>query len=416
MHPFRTGLIVNVVLALVLTACTGGSPGGPGASQSVQGSANAEWQAILDKGKSEGTLLVYAQWFTGTEATSIAEEFKRVSGIPVDFITGNGAQLVQRYLTEVKGGAPSADVIEGSPQFLTDLRRDGGFVPLKGKPLPVLSEPVDVWRTPPTFMGDSIDVVVSRPTKADGHVTINTNLLKPPDYPTSYHDLAVNPKYKGKIAFNDPKTTGNVAAHFVKQGYISKTLVLEDVWALYTRQEAMLFGRPGDQEAAVARGEATIAIGSGSDRLGSIAEAGAPIKILAFADTPIVGFPQMIGVLKTAQRPNAGMVFLDWMNSREGQDYIKKLKGSDDGPRRDVPSYVPDLLKGEVVGGGKFGPIVVASPAQTVLGAELNNGDIFQKLTDGIPLAEFESKVNAAIKDWEGRQNGQLGGEITIPQ
>jgi hypothetical protein len=207
-----------------------------------------------------------------------------------------------------------------------------------------------------------------------------------------------------------------VAALFVKQGYISKTMTLEDTWSFFNKQEAMLFPRPGDQEAAVARGEGAIAIGSGSDRLGSIAEAGAPIKVIAFADTPIVGFPQMMGVLKTGQRPNAAMVFMNWMSSREGQEYIKKLKGSDDGPRRDVPSYVPDLLKGEVVGGGKFGPIVVASPAQTVLGSELNNGDIFQRLTDKVPLADFESKVNASIKEWEDKQGGNTRGEIVIPQ
>jgi iron(III) transport system substrate-binding protein len=415
MRTFRTSLAFSLTLLILATACMGG-PAAPSGSQSGQGASSTGWQAILDKAKTEGTLLVYAQWFTGTEATTIAEEFKRVTGVPVDFITGNGAVLVQRYYTETKGGAPSADVIEGSPQFLSDLRREGGFIPLKDQPLPILKDPPDAWRTPPTFMGDTVDVVVSRPTKADGHLTINTNLLKPADYPTSYHDLATNPKYKGRIAFNDPKTTGNVAAHFVKQGYISKTMTLEDVWALFSRQEAMLFARPGDQEAAVARGEAWIALGSGSDRLGSIAEAGAPIKILAFAETPIVGFPQMMGLLKTGQRPNAGMVFINWMSSREGQEFIKKLKGSDDGPRRDVPSYVPDLLKGEVVGGGKFGPIVVASPVQTVLGAELNNADVFQKLTDGIPLAEFESRVNGLIKDWEGKQGGQTGGEITIPQ
>jgi iron(III) transport system substrate-binding protein len=401
---------------VLVTACMGGPAAAPGGSQSGQTAGSSAWQEIVDKAKTEGTLLVYAQWFTGTEATSIAEEFKRVSGIPVDFITGNGAVLVQRYLTETKGGAPSADVIEGSPQFLSDLRRDGGFVPLKDKPLPILSDPPDAWRTQPTFMGEQIDVMVSRPTKADGHLTINTNLLKPADYPTSYHDLATNPKYKGKIAFNDPKTTGNVAALFVKQGYISKTMTLEDTWSFFNKQEAMLFPRPGDQEAAVARGEGAIAIGSGSDRLGSIAEAGAPIKVIAFADTPIVGFPQMMGVLKTGQRPNAAMVFMNWMSSREGQEYIKKLKGSDDGPRRDVPSYVPDLLKGEVVGGGKFGPIVVASPAQTVLGSELNNGDIFQRLTDKVPLADFESKVNASIKEWEDKQGGNTRGEIVIPQ
>jgi ABC-type glycerol-3-phosphate transport system substrate-binding protein len=96
MRTLRSSLSFGVIMVLLATACMGG-PAVPSSSQSAPAAGSTGWQAIVDKAKTEGTLLVYAQWFTGTEATTIAEEFKRVSGIPVDFITGNGAVLVQRY-------------------------------------------------------------------------------------------------------------------------------------------------------------------------------------------------------------------------------------------------------------------------------------------------------------------------------
>ena len=34
---------------------------------------------------------------------------------------------------------------------------------------------------------------------------INTKLLQQADYPTSYHQLATDPKYRGKIAWVDPR-------------------------------------------------------------------------------------------------------------------------------------------------------------------------------------------------------------------
>lgn len=414
MHlAFRT-LTVFLMFPLLMSCGSPASPGGSATSQSSaakSGGTDDAWQSVLQAARSEGKLLVYTQSFTGTEATSIAEEFRDKTGLELDFISAAGNILVQRYQTEIQSGQTSADIIEGSPQFLTESRKSGIFVSLKDKPLPTFREPAEVWRVQPSFMGEEMDVLVSRPSKQEGHITINTKLLQPADYPISYQDLATNPKFRGKVGFNDPKVTGNVAAVFVRQGYVGKAMTLSDVWNLINLQQATTFARPGDQEAAVARGEMAVAIGVGNERLLGAAQADAPIKLLAFPDVPIVGFPQIVGMVRTASHPNSAMVFLNWMFSKDGQDFIKKLKGSDDGPRRDVPSYVPDLLRGEVAGGGKKGPSMVASAAQSLLGSDLFASGVFQELTDGISLPDFERKANAFISDWEIKQGGRPGGE-----
>jgi iron(III) transport system substrate-binding protein len=411
------------VLAIAACSAPAGAPApatpqASGAPTAVE-SADDGWQKIVAAAKNEGGLLVYTQAYTGNDAVAITREFQDKTGITADFISAAGDVLLQRYQSETKGGQPSADIIQGSPQFLIAGRAQGVFVPLKGKPLPIFREPASVWDAPPSFMGDAMDVMANLVGKTDGHITVNTSLLRPEDYPTSFHDLATNPKFIGKIGFNDPKVTGNVAAQFVKQGYLTDSISLHDLWSIYAVQHASTFARPGDQEAAVGRGEISVAIGAQSARLYDSVKAGAPIEILAFADVPVGGFPQILGVTAMAPHPNSALVFINWAFSKEGQTFLKQLQGTNDGPRNDVPSFVPEVLKSRVVGSGKKGPVIVASPLQAQLGSDLYASGVFQKLTDGIGAEDFESQATAWFKDWEskhgGPQNGTQGGALVIP-
>jgi hypothetical protein len=49
---------------------------------------------------------------------------------------------------------------------------------------------------------------------------------------------------------------------------------------------------------------------------------------------------------------------------------------------------------------------VVLTGAQSQLAAALNGAGIFQKLTEGISQAEFESRAHAFIADWEAKNGG----------
>jgi ABC-type Fe3+ transport system substrate-binding protein len=113
-----------------------------------------------------------------------------------------------------------------------------------------------------------------------------------------------------------------------------------------------------------------------------------------------------MGVLKNARHPNAALVFVDWFYSKPGQDYIVRLLQLPSVLRRDVENQVPATLNPEVVGGGKRGPEVVLTSAQSQLAAALNGAGIFQKLTEGISQAEFESRAKAFIADWEAKNGG----------
>ncbi len=66
----------------------------------------------------------------------------------------------------------------------------------------------------------------------------------------SYHELAVDAKYKGKMAYVDPKITGDLAARFVQHGYVTSNWSLDDIWLYYNSQNMLLFPGPNDQGAA----------------------------------------------------------------------------------------------------------------------------------------------------------------------
>jgi len=398
----------SLVCVFVLVACTApsGAPSGPGAP-SAGGPVDSEWQKIVAAAQKEGSVLAYTGIFRGNEDQAIADEFKRQTGINFDWVNAaSTAPLAQRLRTEVQAGQPSADILEGSSQFVRQLKNDGFFISVKDKPLPTLKEPESVWKIHPLAMSAEGDIQISRPTSQyDGHIYVNTSLLPQPDWPKTFQDLASDPKYKGRIAWVDPKITGDAAARYIRQGYVGGSWTLKDIHSLYANQSMLLFPGPNEPGPAVGRGEMAISIGANTPGIPQLAKAGAPIKLLAFPEVPVVGNPNTMGVLKTAQHPNAALVFLNWFMSKEGQDTINRVQQTQ-GLRRDVANYVPDALRSEVIGGGKKGPMMALTDIQSDLASDLYAAGIFQKLTENLSLAEFEEKVNTFIKDWETKHGG----------
>src|SRR5687768_3207814 len=185
-----------VAAATLLAACGTATPAAKPGSES--GAPSSIWQQVLDAAKGEGTLVVYHNLFPGAEGTRVADEFKAKTGVTVDFISGLGAPLSQRIRTEVAGNAPSADVFEGSSQFLLPMQRDNFLTSLKDK-IPALQESADTWRVHPGYMSETQELLVSRAqTQYPAHLTVNTSKIAASDYPTSYNDLATNPKFKGR--------------------------------------------------------------------------------------------------------------------------------------------------------------------------------------------------------------------------
>jgi iron(III) transport system substrate-binding protein len=373
------------------------------------------WQQIVDAAKREGSVLVYGSILMGAEGSTIAEEFKKATGITFDAVeAASGAPLAQRIRTEVQAGQPTADIFSGGSIFVHQIKKEGFFSPVKDQPLPVFKEPDSVWRLHPLAMSADGDIQVFRTSgQYEGHIIVNTNLLPAADYPKSYHELSTDPRYKGKIAYVDPNITGEAAARYVVYGYVGNIWPLRDFWSLYNNQSMLLFPGPSDPGAAAGRGEAAIAIPPNTGTLAQLVKAGAPLKVLSFPDTPIYGDPNTMGALKGGQHPNAALVFINWYLSHDGQDIVSRLQQTR-GLRTDVQSYIPDPLRGEVIGGGKKGAISALTPAQSELGSTIHAAGLFKKLPEGLALDEFEGQVNRLIQDWETKNGGPQRDVVTL--
>jgi iron(III) transport system substrate-binding protein len=359
---------------------------------------------VVDAAKQEGRVLVYGTGFLrGVEGAMIAQEFQRIYGISVDNVDGAGSPSFQRLREEAKAGVPTADIYLASPPWPAVVEKEGFLVSLQDKRLPALKEPKSVWKVDPASMSEAY--LVQAPIYPNGHVVINTKLLQPADYPKNFHELAVDPRYIGKIAWVDPKTTGDVAFKWTIWGYIANALSLQDVWAIYANQKPALYADPPAEAEALARGEAAIAMGLSTFE--AAAEAGAPIKVLRFADTPVVTNISAFGLVKQAQHPNAALVLMNWAVSREGQEFITQTRRSMS-LRTDVTDKLPDVLQNaELVGGTKKGAAYVLAPVHAVFSADLHSKvEVWRRLPTGVPQADFETAITDFVKQWEAANGG----------
>jgi iron(III) transport system substrate-binding protein len=436
----RTWTVVSLLTAgVLLTACSGGASSQPTSAPAAQkeaapaapkdaapkdaapkaaapdtaakpaaaGGVDPEWQKILDAAKQEGSVLVYGQGFMrGAEGQQIAQEFQKATGVKIDIVEiSGGSGAYQRIREEMRANAPTADVFLGAPPFPGIMEKDGLAMVLKDKPMPILKEPATNWRVEPLAMSQTGAYMINYPSYPAGHVIVNTRLLPAADYPTSYLQLSTDPKYKGKIAWVDPKTTGDVPSKYIFWGYTGGGLTPEAVWNIYANQQPLLYPNPQPEADSVSRGEAAIAMGLAGFE--TAAEAGAPIKVLRFSGYPAVTNINGMVIFKAARHPNAALVLGNWIMTKEGHDFMVKVRKTIS-LRTDVPDQLPEsLAKPQLVGGNDKAQTYIVSGPQADLNTDLAALDFWTRLVNGgIGKEEFIGLVDKAVKDWEDKNGG----------
>ncbi|MDZ4246631.1 MAG: extracellular solute-binding protein, partial [Dehalococcoidia bacterium] len=184
------------------------------------GPTTPEWQQKWDKAvegaKKEGQLNLYTS--IGTSARQvIAKEMKEKYGVNAEFVTGRGAEVAEKVVTEQRAGIYEADAfIIGSVNIITNLKPVNAAQPMAPfLLLPEVTNPEN-WLGGQMQWAESDHIGFGIVASWDTYITVNTDFIKE-DEITSYKDLT-KPEYKGKIAMFDPLRggTGQAAvAHIV---------------------------------------------------------------------------------------------------------------------------------------------------------------------------------------------------------
>ncbi len=287
--------------------------------------------AELDgKARAEGKVVLYS--CPGRENVEpVVKEFERLyPKVNVEVTYGKGSQLQEKIRSEARAGRPTADLYSCGWNGLYQFGLEGY--------LEKYLSPQLAYFDPSTV--DKSGLTIPHSAHIYG-IVVNTRLVGPEEGPRSWADLA-DPKWRGKLAIQDPRPGGGGFSWFVQ------TLTDPHLGESYLRkmaQQKIFFGRTNDLvQSMLVRGEYFVHIAGTEERASTETPKSAPVKFLKPRDGAFytrVGF----GLVKNAPHPNASKLYIDFGLSEAGQKavaetgYLPLRKGVSS-------SLGPDALQG----------------------------------------------------------------------
>jgi iron(III) transport system substrate-binding protein len=285
------------------------------------------WKETLVRAKKEGKVVV-ANSPDPVMRSEIIPKFTVRFGIPVEFVAGRPADLVQRFKIEQGAGVYSIDIfMSGGTTPATLLYPEKMLDPLR--PLFLLPEILDPakWKRGKLWFPDPEEKHVLRVFNTVSEwFHVNTAYVNPEEI-RSIQDL-LNPKWRGKIATEDPTVSGRPqgnATRFLHQ------LGDEFIRKLYIDQKPAI---SGDRRQAVdwlARGTYPICLscrGEDSERLRKEGFKIAEIYELSDLKNVVNAAPWQLTLLRKAPHPHAARVFANWIVSKEGLELYSRGYGA----------------------------------------------------------------------------------------
>lgn len=276
-----------VLLATVLTACSGGSN---------------------NEGEKSNTLTVYSPHPAET-INLIVKEFKEKTGIEVDVVAAGTGELLKRV--ESEDGRPLGDVLwGGGAESLASYAQY--FEAYKSPEL----ENIDAkyYDKDYRWIGESPLPMV---------IMYNTNLVSEEDAPKGWSDI-LNPKFKGQIAMADPAKSGS--AYTIMATMVEAYGQGETGWKFIRDFYANLNGKILTSSSGVYKG-----VGDGEYAIGLTLEkeaikyvlSGAPVKVV-YPSEGTSAVPDGVAIIKDAKNMDNAKKFVDFVLSKDAQEIMSK--------------------------------------------------------------------------------------------
>jgi iron(III) transport system substrate-binding protein len=311
---FVKSLLV-LLLALSLVACTPplASPTPPPtaapAAQAPASNDPAVQEAsakYYEAARQEGKLVVYGVG-NPTLYTPIRDAFmKRFPGIELQGVDQRGRESREKVFAEQQSRNYVADVVISGTDTQNELITAGFIEPYRAAEIanviPELVPPGGMQSNPRTI---SIFTIA-----------INTNLVPPDQEPKTWLDV-LDPKWKNKIAMDDPRGSGPGGT--IISGL--EALYGSDIDQKLADQNPFFATQAGPIFAALNRGEYAMFLSSNHTDVIEQRRQGAPVKQLKPSDG--VGITQISqSLIKGAPHPNAAKLWIEWSLSEEGQTLL----------------------------------------------------------------------------------------------
>ena len=265
--------------------------------------------ALIAAAKKEGRVALYTPLIVDQIVRPLTAAFTAKYGIQVDYQRLESNQVVLKLLNEHRARRVSADVITTTLgiQGLITAKALRPFQSVSAVELPPqYKDPNGYWA--------SIRLHVFGPA-------VNTNLVKEADRPKTYDDL-LDPKWSGKMVWrrnNMTGSTGFIANILQTRGeqagmdYLRK-LARQRIVTVSISDRALL-----DQ---VIAGEYPMAIAMTNHNIEISRLEGAPLAWIPLE--PALMTSEQVGLTTLGPHPNAGMLFVEYVLSREGQTVFQK--------------------------------------------------------------------------------------------
>ena len=259
-------------------------------------------ERLVAKAREEGTLTLYTSMAT-TESGPLALAFEKKYGVKVQLWRALSENVLQRALTEARGGRRSLDVVETNAPEVEALAREQVVAEFDS---PYVAD-LPSWAIPPSrrWFSDRANLWV---------VGYNTAKVKREELPAAIDGFA-DPKWKGRLsleATDDDWMYGVINFMGEQRGmdFFRRLAALKPEM----RKGHILVAQ------LVAAGELPVCLTIYSGNADSIKAKGGPIDWTAVE--PLVGRPQAIALAKYAPHPHAALLFADFVLSPEGQKLL----------------------------------------------------------------------------------------------
>ncbi|MCC7046464.1 MAG: extracellular solute-binding protein [Alphaproteobacteria bacterium] len=255
-------------------------------------------------GTAQGKKLIV---YSGNESTlnKLAfSAFEKETGIVIEAVEGSSGILVRRMVAEKD--RPQGDVIWGIGRSLLQLNKQffaaypskfREFVPAEFR------DPDDLW------IGTNVHVMA---------LLLNTKLVPEGEEPKTWRDL-LDPKWKGKIAFPDPR---NAASAYLNTTLIASLRGGDQGWADVSGifANAKILSKTSMVFSGVGNGE--YAVGATMEYAGYLwRHNGAPVKVVYPTDGTVTAMDG-IAIIKNGPNLEGAKLFVDFITRKDVRELI----------------------------------------------------------------------------------------------